>query len=98
MDNQFFDTNEQEFDDYEKQEHVFLHVEVGDDVLGREINADGQQVKASKDIPAQRGVKFKSQLDRLEAEKDKKLRDSGILKPMEAAGIVPKRAERHRQK
>ena len=89
---------ENEFDDYENQEHVFLHVDVGDDVLGREINADGQQVKASKDIPAQRGVKFKSQIDRLEAEKDKKLRDSGILKPMEAAGIIPKRAERHRHK
>jgi hypothetical protein len=70
---------------------------VGDDVLGRAITADGQNVKASKDIPAQRGVKFKSQLERLEAEKDEKLRESGILKPMEAAGIIPQRAERHRQ-
>lgn len=89
---------ENEFDDYEKQEHVFLHVEVGDDVLGREITADGSKVKASKDVPAQRGVKFKSQIDRLEEEKNRKLREAGILKPMEAAGIVPKRAERLRQK
>lgn len=88
---------ENEFDDYENQEHVFLHVDVGDDVLGREINADGQKVVASKDVPAQRGVKFKSQLKRLEDEKDRKLRDAGILKPMEAAGIIPKRAERHRR-
>jgi ethanolamine utilization protein EutP len=89
---------ENEFDDYEKQEHVFLHVEVGDDVLGREITADGSKVKASKDVPAQRGVKFKSQIDRLEEEKNRKLREAGILKPMEAAGNVPKRAERLREK
>lgn len=89
---------ENEFDDYENQEHVFLHVDVGDDVLGREILSDGQQVKASRDVPAQRSVKFRKQIELLEAEKDEKLREAGILKPMEAAGIIPKRAERHRQK
>jgi len=89
---------ENEFDDYENQEHVFLHVDVGDDVLGREITAGGQIVKASDGIPAQKGVKFKSELVQLEAEKNAKLRKAGILSPMEAAGIVPQRAERLRQK
>lgn len=85
---------EHEFDDYENQEHQFLHVDVGDDVLGREINQDGQKVKASKDVPAQKGVKFRAELQQLESEKDERLQQEGILKPMEAAGIIPKRADR----
>ena len=42
-------------------------------------------------------TKYKKLVDMGEAEKDEKLRESGILKPMEAAGIIPQRAERHRQ-
>ncbi|MDY2670525.1 MAG: EutP/PduV family microcompartment system protein [Anaerovoracaceae bacterium] len=84
--------------DFEHRKRTFAHVDVGDDVLGREITADGQSVKATKDVPAQIGVKFKSEIDELEEEKDEKMAKAGIEKPMEAAGIKEaKRAERLRK-
>lgn len=86
-------------DDFDSRERHFAHVDVGDDVLGRGITADGQSVKATKDVPAQIGVKFKSEIDELEEEKDARMEAAGIEKPMEAAGITdPRRAERLRHK
>lgn len=44
------------------KERAFKTVVVGEDVLGREITADGQSVHPSKDVPAELHVKFKGEL------------------------------------
>ncbi len=52
--------------DFDTREKSFQRVSVGDDVLGRNITADGSKVKASKEVPAVKGVKFKSELDEID--------------------------------
>lgn len=94
-----------EFDDYEaymkeyRHNHTYAHVDVGDDVLGRGITADGKSVVPSKDVPALsgKGIKFKSEVNELEQEKNLNNMKRGIEAPMDSEGIVAKRAERLRQ-
>ena len=50
-----------EEDELDKK-RAFKTVVVGEDVLGREITADGQSVHPSKDVPAELHVKFKGEL------------------------------------
>ncbi len=61
VDDLFIDLN-----DFDNRKKSFQRVSVGDDVLGRNITADGSKVKASKDVPAVKGVKFKSELDEID--------------------------------
>ena len=44
------------------RKRAFKTVVMGEDVLGREITADGESVVPSKDVPAKRHVKFKNEL------------------------------------
>ena len=48
-------------DDLNKK-RCFKTVVVGEDVLGREITADGESVVPSKDVPTEIHVKFKNEL------------------------------------
>ena len=50
-----------EQDELEKKRE-FKTVVVGEDVLGREITADGESVVPSKDVPAKTHVRFKNEL------------------------------------
>ena len=51
------------FDAYGNATHTALMFDmVGEDVLGREITADGESVFPSKDVPAKTHVRFKNEI------------------------------------